>query len=160
MSFVFSTAAHKVVCKQRKNQIGQSRKGLKKSQKNVARRSPYSDEASVARRVNRLLESKDAVKYFSWKMVKLTKQQQKNLRSPHRGSRPPIHRFNQRALREDEEYDGYTALVTAVPPQQLSGDALFTNSYTASRLIVDSKGRWPFARCSCVHRNAWKCWCF
>jgi transposase len=128
--FVFSTADQKVVRKQRQKQIDQIREGLEKTQRNVARRGPHSDEASVARRVNRLFGNKDAAKYFSWKMVKLTKQQQQRLRSPGRGSRPPTHRFEfafaQKAVREDEEYDGYSALVTTVPQQQLSADAMFT----------------------------------
>jgi len=128
--FVFSTADQKVVRKQRQKQIDQIREGLGKTQKNVARRGPHSDEASVARRLSRLFGSKDTAKYFSWKMVKLTKPQQKKLRSPDRGSRPPTHRFeftfDQKAVREDEEYDGYSALVTTVPQKQLSANALFT----------------------------------
>ena len=128
--FVFSTADQKVVRKQRQKQIDQIREGLEKTQRNVARRGPYSDEASVTRRVNRLFGNKDAAKYFTWKMIPLTKQQQKKLRSPDRGSRPPTHRFeftfNQRAVLADEQYDGYSALVTTVPQKQLSADSLFT----------------------------------
>ena len=128
--FVFSTADQKVVRTQRQKHIDRIREGLEKTERNVARRGPHSDEASVARRVNRLLGNKDAAKYFSWKMVKLTKQQQKSHRSPDRGSRPPTHRFefafDQNKVREDEEYDGYSALVTTVPQNQLSADALFT----------------------------------
>lgn len=128
--FVFSTADRKVVRKQRQKQIDQILEGLEKTQKNVARRGPHSDEASVARRVGRLFGNKDAAKYFSWNIIPLTKQQQKKLRTPDRGSRLPTHRFeftfDQKALREDEEYDGYSALVTTVAQKQLSADALFT----------------------------------
>lgn len=128
--FVFSTADQKVVRKQRQKQIDQILEGLEKTQKNVARGGPYSDEASVARRINRLFGSKDAAKYFSWQMVKLTKAEQKKLRSPDRGSRPPTHRFeftfDQEAVAADEEYDGYSALVTTVPQNRVSVDELFT----------------------------------
>lgn len=128
--FVFSTADQKVVRKQRQKQIDQIRDGLERTQRNVARRGPYSDEESVTRRVQRLFGDKDAAKYFSWKMIKLTKKQQETAGSSGRGSRPPTHRFeftfDQDALREDEEYDGYSVLVTTVPQKQLSADALFT----------------------------------
>ena len=128
--FVFSTADQKVVRKQRQKQIDQIREGLEKAKRNVARRGPYSDEACVDRRVNRLLGNKDAAKYFSWKMVKLTKKQQQKSRSPDRGSRPPTHRlewsFDEKAALADAEYDGYSVLVTTVPQNRLSADAIFT----------------------------------
>lgn len=148
--FVFSTADQKVVRKQRQKQIDQIREGLEKNQKNVARRGPHSNEASVTRRVNRLFGSKDAAKYFSWKMMPLTKQQQKKLRSPARGSRPPTHRltftFDQKAVREDEEYDGYSALVTTVPQNQLSADALFTQFKQQIYSEQINRGlKWPLA---------------
>jgi len=127
--FVFSTADQKVVRKQRQKQIDQVLEGLTKTQKNVARRGAYSDEYSVARRVRRLLGSKDAAKYFTWKMVTLNKQQQKALRSSERGSRPPTHRFeftfDKKSVLADEEYDGYSALITTVPQNQLSADQVF-----------------------------------
>lgn len=128
--FVFSTADQKVVRKQRQKQTDQILQEWEKTKENVARRGPYSDEASVARRVNRALGSKDAAKYFSWKMVELSKQQQKKLHRRERGSRPPTHRFefafDRKAVEEDQEYDGYSVLVTTVPQSQLSADALFT----------------------------------
>ena len=64
--FVFSTADQKVVRKQRQKQIDAIRIGLEKTQKNVARRGPHSDEASVRRRVAKLLGSKDAATRFTW----------------------------------------------------------------------------------------------
>lgn len=128
--FVFSTADQKVVRKQRQKQIDRIHEELKKIQKNVARRGPHSDEALVARRVGRLFGNKEAAKYFSWKMVSIPKHQQEKLRSPDRGSRPPTHRFeftfDQKAVSEDEEYDGYSALVTTVPQNRGSADTMFT----------------------------------
>ena len=127
--FVYSTADCKVVQKQRQKQIDQIREGLDKTQRNVARRGPHSDETSVTKRVNRLFGSKDAAKYFSWKMVKLNKQESKKLRSTERGSRDPDHRFeftfDQAAVSADAEYDGYSVIVTTVPSRQLSADEVF-----------------------------------
>jgi len=128
--FVFSTADQKVVRKQRKKQIDSIREGLEKTQKNVRRRGPYSDEDSVARRVARLIGKKDAAKYFSWKMTKLTKRQQGGLPKPGRGCRPATHRFeftfDEAAWRADEQYDGYSVVVTTVPQNRASGDEVFT----------------------------------
>lgn len=127
--FVFSTADEKVVRQQRQKHIDQIREGLEKTQKNVARGGPYSDEASVSRRIRRLFGNKDAAKYFSWKMVELTKKQQEKLK-PERGTRRPTHRFeftfDEKAVRADEKYDGYSVIVTTVPQNQGSADALFT----------------------------------
>ena len=90
----------------------------------------YSDEESVKRRITRLFGNKDAEKYFSWKMVKLTKKQQNKLPKADRGCHPPTHRFefafDKKALQRDEEYDGYSLIVTTVPQNQGSADVLFT----------------------------------
>jgi transposase len=128
--FVFSTADQKVVRKQRQKHIDQIREGLEKTQKNVARGGPYSDEDSVRRRVTRLFGNKDAAKYFSWKMVRLSKREQKNLPPRGRGCRQPTHRFeftfDLKALKRDEQHDGYSVIVTTVPQNQGSADTLFT----------------------------------
>jgi transposase len=128
--FVFSTADQKVVRKQRQKHINEIRIGLEKTKKNVDRGGPHSDEASVARRITRLFGNKDAAKYFSWQMVKLTQRERDNLPKPGRGCHRPTHRFefsfDEKALRADEEYDGYSVLVTTVPQNQSSVDALFT----------------------------------
>jgi transposase len=128
--FVFSTADQKVVRKQRQKQIDQIREGLEKTQKNVARGGPYSDEKSVQKRVARLFGKKDAAKYFSWKMVPLSKQEQKQLPPRGRGCRRPTHRFeftfHAKAVKQNEQYDGYSVIVTTVPPNRGSADTLFT----------------------------------
>jgi len=128
--FVFSTADQKVVRKQRKKQIDSIREGLEKTQKNVRRAGPYSDEDSVARRVARLIGNKDAAKYFSWKMTKLSKREQEKLPKPGRGCRIPTHRFeftfDEQAWRTDEQYDGYSVVVTTVPASRASADQVFT----------------------------------
>ena len=128
--FAFSTADQKVIRKQRQKQIDQIREGLEKTRKNVGRGGPYSDEDSVRRRVTRLFGKKDAAKYFSWKMVPLSKREQKQLPPPGRGCRQPTHRFeftfHSKAVKQDEQYDGYSVIVTTVPPNRGSADTLFT----------------------------------
>jgi len=51
------------------------------------------------------------------------------LPAPTRGKKRPTHRFvftfNAQAVQADEQYDGYSALVTTVPLDQASGDQLF-----------------------------------
>jgi len=128
--FVFSTADQKVVHKQRQKQIDRIREGLEKTQRNVARGGPYSDEASVAKRMSRLLDGKDAAQYFSWQMVKLTKRELKQLPPPGRGCRRPTHRFeftfDAKAVKKAEKDDGYSVIVATVPQNQGSADVLFT----------------------------------
>ena len=128
--FVFSPADQKVVRKQRQQQLDRIREGLEKTQRNVARGGPYSDEESVAKRMSRLLDGKDAEQFFTWKLVKLTKRELKKLPPAGRGCRKPTHRFeftfDTKAVKAAEKDDGYSVIVTTVPQQQASADALFT----------------------------------
>ena len=59
----------------------------------------------------------------------LTKAGIKTLPPPERGCRRPVHRFeftfDTEQRKADEEYDGYNAIVTTVPPQSSAGE-LFT----------------------------------
>ena len=128
--FVFSTADQKVAHKQRQKQIERIHEGLGKTQRNVARGGPHSDEQSVAKRMSRLLDGKDAAQYFTWKMVKLTRRELKALPPSGRGCRQPTHRFeftsDANAVKEAEKDDGYSVIVTTVPQHQGSADVLFT----------------------------------
>lgn len=128
--FVFSTADQKVVRQQRQKHIDHILKGLEKTQKNVARGGPYSDEDSVTRRVTRLFADRDAAKYFSWKMVPLSKRKRKKLPPPARGCRQATHHFeftfDSKAVKQDEQDDGYSVIVATVPQNQGSADTLFT----------------------------------
>jgi transposase len=128
--FVFSTADQKVVRKQRQKQIDKIREGLEQIQNSVAAGRRSTDPAAVSRRVEKLFGLKQAARYFTWAIVSLTKKEQAALPAPTRGCRRAQHRFtfsfNTQALSEDETYDGYSALVTTVPQNQASADALFT----------------------------------
>jgi len=130
--FVFSTADQKVVRKQRQKQIDKIQKDLQKIQKTVARGAAYSDESAVAKRLSKRVSGKSAAKYFSWTMTEYTAAQQKKLPKPGRGCRTPTHRFeftfDPQAVVEDEEDDGYSAVVTTVPQNRSSSsaDVLFT----------------------------------
>jgi hypothetical protein len=63
-------------------------------------------------------------------MIKLTKRQQANLPQPGRGCRPATHRFDftfdEATWRADEQYDGYSVVVTTVPQNRTSADEVFT----------------------------------
>ena len=128
--FVFSTADQKVVRQQRQKHIDRIQEVLEKTQKNVARRGPHSDANSVARRIARVCASKDAAKYFSWNMRKLTAKEKKKLPKPGAGERLPTHKFeytfDRKILKKDEQYDGYSLIVTTVPQNRGSADNLFT----------------------------------
>ena len=129
--FVFSTADQKVARKQRQKQIERIRQEFEKTATNVARGGPYSDERSVAKRMSRLLDGRDAAQYFTWKMVELTKRELDKLSPPGRGRRRPTHRFefafDAKAVEQAEKDDGYSVIVTTVPTSQGSADVLFTN---------------------------------
>jgi hypothetical protein len=127
--FVFSTADQKVVRQQRRKQIDKLRAGLEQIQQSVAAGNRSTDERGVARRVARLFGTKQAAKYFAWEMVPLTAEARAALPAPARGKKRPTHRFvftfHAQAVQADEQYDGFSALVTTVPPDRGSGDQLF-----------------------------------
>ena len=128
--FVFSTADQKVVRLQREKQIAKLQQGLKQLQQSVAGGRRSTDPAAIARRVAKLFGKKEAARYYSWKMLPLTKREQSRLPNPSRGCKRPSHRlefsFDRNAQQDDEQYDGYSALVTTVPASQATADALFT----------------------------------
>ncbi len=128
--FVFSTADQKVVRKQRQKQIDKLRDGLLQIQLSVAAGRRGTDPDSVARRIAKLFGSKDAARYFRWEMQPLSAAERARLAPPTRGCKRPTQRlaftFDQAAVQHDEQYDGYSVVVTTVPPSQASADVLFT----------------------------------
>lgn len=128
--FVFSTADQKVVRKQRQKQIDKIQAGLKKIEDSVAAGRRNTDAESIARRVNKLFGTKQAAGYFSWELVPLSKKELAQRAKPPRGCKQPTQRFtfgfDQKAVRNDEQYDGYSALVTTVPQPKASADVLFS----------------------------------
>jgi transposase len=128
--FVFSTADQKVVRKQRQKQIDKLQAGLEKVRTSVAAGRRPTDADAITRRVQKLFGTKQAARYFTWQLIPLTKKQQAALPAPERGCKRATHRFaftfDRAAVRHDETYDGYSALVTTVPQNQASADTLFT----------------------------------
>ena len=91
-----------------------------------------------------------AAAYFAWELVALSKPELKQLPKPAKGCRPPTHRFefarDEARLRADEQYDGYNAIVTTVPPARASADTLFTRfKQQAYREQVNSQFKGPLA---------------
>ena len=74
-------------------------------------------------------------------MVPIPKSQRAKHQVNSRGSRPPTHRFkftfDEAAMRADQEYDGYSAIVATVPKSTLSDDDVFTKfkQQTYSELV-------------------------
>lgn len=127
--FVFSTADQKVVRKQRQKQIDKLLAGLRKIEQSVAAGRRNTDPQSVARRVEKLFGAKQAAGYFSWELVPLSPGAP--AAGPRaRGCKAPTQRFefrfDRQAVRRDERYDGYSALVTTVPQNKASADTLFS----------------------------------
>ena len=126
--FVFSTADQKVVRQRRAAQIKKIHTELSKIQKSVAGGNRNTDPASITRRVERVFGRKQAAKYFSYRMIPLTKKQREALPAPVRGRTRPTHRFefyfDEALPKQDEKYDGLNALVTTT--RLRSADELFT----------------------------------
>jgi hypothetical protein len=85
----------------------------------VQRGHPATTQASIERRVAKLLGRRGAARYFRWKWLALTPQEQAALPAPSRGCRRPTHRFefhyDTAAAEADAAYDGYAALLTTAP---------------------------------------------
>lgn len=148
--FVKSTADEKVVRQQRQKQIERLTTELKKIQESVASGRRNTDEASLTKRVARVLGESSAAKYFRWELVARSKAEIKQLPPPARGCRLPTQcfefTFDTALLKADEQYDGYNAIVTTVPPSKASADELFTRfkqqSYSEQ---VNSQFKGPLA---------------
>lgn len=148
--FVFSTADQKVVRKQRQKQIDKLQAGLEQIQKSVAAGRRGTDPDSVERRVIKLFGTKEAARYFSWELEPLTAAERKKWPKGEPGCKCPTQRFSfsfQSALKSsDEQYDGYSVLVTTVPKSDSSADELFTRfkqqSYSEQ---VNSEFKGPLA---------------
>ena len=128
--FVKSSADEKAVQKQRQKQIDRLNEELLKIQVSVASGRRSTDVDSVSKRVHRAYGSSGAAKYFQWNLIALTSKEIKALPPPQRGCRLPTHRFeftfNEDLLKADEKHDGFNAIVTTVPANQSSADAIFT----------------------------------
>ena len=126
--FVFSTGDQKVTRQQRSRHVEKINCELKKIEHSVASGNRNTDPASVTRRVERVLGSKKAAKYFSYEMIPLSDKQRDRLPAPGRGRAKPTHRFRycfDAALQtNDEQYDGLNALVTTA--KRRSTDELFS----------------------------------
>jgi hypothetical protein len=128
--FVHSSADEAICRQTRERDLVRLREGLEAIAATVARGHPQTTPATIARRVTRLFGNRAAAAFFRWEMVPLTAAEQAALPPPRRGCRRPTHRFHyecdEAAAADAARYDGLSALLTTVPPQQQSGDTLFT----------------------------------
>lgn len=128
--YVFSTADQKVVRQQRQKRIDRITEELKQIEKSVAA-GRYNDKLpSVSKRVVRVFGTTHAERYFLWTLKKLSAAERKQLSALTPGRRIPTHRFewkyDESAVLEDEQDDGFSAVVTTVPKCTLSADSVFT----------------------------------
>jgi transposase len=127
--FVFSTADQKVAQKNREKSVAKIREGLEQIQRSVAEGRRSTDPTSIARRVGKLLGQRQAAAYFQYQMTPLAKRERERLPPPSRGCKRPEYRFefsyDEKAAKQDSQYDGYSALVTTAP-LTLSADQAFT----------------------------------
>jgi transposase len=127
--FVFSTADQKVCRQTRDKAIAKIQVGLEQLSATVQRGHPATTQASIERRLAKLLGQHQAAHFFRWEWQTLTAQEQAALPTPARGCRRPTHRlvfhYDATAAEADAVYDGYAALVTTAPRQR-SADQLFT----------------------------------
>ncbi len=128
--FVFSTADQKVVRQQRQKKIDSITRELQQLEKSVAAGRYNTKLASISKRVNRAFGTTKADRYFSYTLTELTKQERKQLPPPAPGCSLPTHRFewtyDATLVAEDEQDDGYSAIVTTVPKTTHSADVVFT----------------------------------
>lgn len=126
--FVFSTCDEKVTRQQRTRHIEKIRSELEKIEQSVAAGNRNTDPTSITRRVERVLGSKKAAKYFSYEMIPLSAKEQSALPPAGRGRKRPTHRFrfsfNPALQKQDEQYDGLNALVAT--SMRRSADELFS----------------------------------
>ncbi|MEJ7590086.1 MAG: IS1634 family transposase [Planctomycetaceae bacterium] len=129
--FVFSTADQKVVQQQRQKQIQRIKDELQQIELSVAA-GRYNDKmTAVSKRVARAFNSGNSDRYFAWDLTKLTPAELKAAtKSTVRGGRVPTHRFtwsfDESLVKDDEANDGYSAIVTTVPPATHNADTVFT----------------------------------
>ncbi|MHB1426669.1 MAG: IS1634 family transposase [Gemmataceae bacterium] len=127
--FVYSSADAAICRQTRERDVVRLRQGLEAIARTVARGHPQITQATIARRLSRLLGNRAATAFFRWEMVPLMAAEHAALPVPGRGCRRPTYRFHstfdEAAAAAAAEYDGLAALLTTAPRQQ-SGDTLFT----------------------------------
>ena len=126
--FVYSTADARECRQHREKNIAKIRAGLEQLQAKILRGHPQCTTASIQRQISTLLHKRAAARYFSWRLVPLTPEQQQALPSPLPGHRRPTQRlefhFDADAAQADERHDGLSVLVTTAE-LRYSADRLF-----------------------------------
>lgn len=127
--FVYSTADERESRLRRQEQIAVLKDHLTDLQTRLSRGHAQCTPQTIGTQVLRLLGKKEAARYFSWRIVELTTDEQAALPEPGRGHRRASHRlefeFDATAAEEAESYDGLSVLVTNAGLGD-SADQLFT----------------------------------
>jgi hypothetical protein len=127
--FVYSTADERESRQRRRDNSAKIQAGLEQLQAKVQRGHPQCTTASIHRQIARLLGKRAAARYFTWRLVPLTPEEQAALPPPQPGHRRPGQRlefqYDPSAAQADERHDGLAVLVTTASIQH-SADRLFT----------------------------------
>jgi transposase len=137
--FVYSSADERACREHREQNLAKIQAGLTDLQAKLLRGHPQCTTASVTRQIVRLLGKKGAARYFSWRFVPLTPEEQTALPQPKAGHCMPTVRlefqFDAAAVQTDEHYDGLAVLVTTAP---LSKSANLLFRYYREQNYVES----------------------
>jgi transposase len=127
--FMHSTADERECRQRRRDNIAKIQAGLEQLQAKIQRGHPQCTTASILKQVGRLLGKRAAARYFSWRLLPLTPEEQAALPPPQRGHRRPTQRlefhYDPAAAQDDERHDGLAVLVTTASIQY-SADRLFS----------------------------------
>jgi Domain of unknown function (DUF4277) len=127
--FVHSSANEKHTRERRALHIAKIRAGLEALAARVQRGHAHIKPDTISRSVNRLFGKRWAARYFPWRLVTLTSQEQAALPPPGPGCRRPGYRlvftFDAAAAEADTRYDGLSVLFTTAPLHH-NADELFT----------------------------------
>lgn len=127
--FVYSTADARECRRRRRANIAKIQAGLEQLQAKIQRGHPQCTTASILKQIGRLLGKRAAARYFTWRLLPLTAEEQAALPPPQPGHRRPTQRlefhYDPAAAQADERHDGLAVLVTTASLTH-SGDRLFT----------------------------------
>lgn len=127
--FVHSSADERECREHRRSNIAKIQAGLELLQDKLLRGHPQCTKESITRQVVKLLNKKEAAKYFTWDLVPLTREEQNALPTPKTGHRHATMRLtftlDSTAAEASQRYDGLSVLVTTVP-KTTSADLLFS----------------------------------
>jgi Domain of unknown function (DUF4277)/Transposase DDE domain len=126
--FAHSSADERECREHRRKNVAKIQAGLEQLQAKIQRGHPQCTPNSIIKQITRLLGNRAAARYFTWRLVQLTPEEQAASPPRLRGHRPPTVRlefqYHPECVQADEGHDGISVLVTTASTQY-SADRLF-----------------------------------